>query len=104
MKYCMLSAGQFVNGHKQIHLKKQWHNDISGETLAEFRTKTTSAHVKQDGSNRETFSRHVFKANLVQRTEMMERNKEFCWMVYPKNYRILFGDINQFEINDLLDK
>ena len=93
-----------MNGHKQIHLKKQWRNDISGKTLAEFRTKTASAHVRQDGGERETSSQHMFKANLVQRTEMMERNKELCWMVYPKNYLILFGDINQFEINDLLDK
>ena len=91
-----------MNGHKHIHMKKQWHADISGKTIAKFQIKTGTAHVRQDGEDGES-SRHAFRANLAERPEMVEKNKELCWIVHPKFYLFLFGDISQFEVNGLLD-
>ena len=92
-----------MNGHKHIHMKKQWHSDISGKTLAKFQIKTGTAHVRQDGDDKATSTRHAFRANLVDRPEMVENIKEQCWMVHSKFYLFLFGNIDQFEIKGLLD-
>ena len=95
-------VGQFVNGHRHIHMKKQWHSD-SGKAMAKFQIKTGTARVKQDGVDKAPSTRHVFRANLVDRPEMVENVKEQCWMVHQKFYFFLFGNINQFEVNGLLD-
>ena len=47
--------------------------------------------------------RHAFRANLVERPEMVEKRKELCWMVHTKFYDILFGDISQYTVNSILD-
>lgn len=93
--------GQFVNGHKHIYMKKQWQTDFNGKLMAKFQIKTGTGNFTQHEET--TPSRHTFRANLVERPEMVEKKEELCWMVHSKFYDFLFGDISQFEVKGVLD-
>lgn len=94
--------GQFANGHKHIYMKKQWLAEPSGKTMAKFQVKTGHKHNKIHGDDTKP-TRHTFRANLVDRPEMVEKGKELCWMVHSHFYLFLFGDIAQFEVSGILD-
>ena len=95
-------SGQFVNGHKHIHMKKQWQAD-SGKTMAKFQIKTGPKHHNKEESDGNKPLRLAFRANLVERPEMVEKEKELCWMVHSRFNNFLFGDISQYEVNGILD-
>ena len=101
-KCTIIFVGQFANGHKHIYMKKQWLAEPSGKTMAKFQVKTGHKHNKIHSDDTKP-TRHTFRANLVDRPEMVEKGKELCWMVHSHFYLFLFGDIAQFEVSGILD-
>ncbi|XP_045166399.2 inter-alpha-trypsin inhibitor heavy chain H3-like [Mercenaria mercenaria] len=99
--------GQFVNGFKHIYLRKQLINK-SGQTEARLQIREGARFPSHSGGNGTTGdagtrTRHRITARLVQRSEVIGKGSEMCWMVHKQFKESLFGSRATFMRTDLMD-
>ncbi|XP_060566448.1 inter-alpha-trypsin inhibitor heavy chain H3-like [Ruditapes philippinarum] len=97
--------GQFVNGFKHIYLRKLFKNK-SGQTMAKLQIKEGEKFpsIRENPiDTKDGVSRQRIPARLIQRSEVIEKGTEMCWMVHKKFIESLIGSREAFLKDDFID-
>ncbi|KAL4227174.1 Inter-alpha-trypsin inhibitor heavy chain [Mactra antiquata] len=97
--------GQFVNGHKQIHLLKQFISE-GGETIAKLQVREGKRFKEQTniGEDKDVFRTHQrIRAKLIDRPEVVDNDIVKCWMVHEQFVDVLHGPSSFFMASDFID-
>jgi len=104
---CIISAilGQFVNGQKHVILKNEHDQPISGKHMAKFQVREGPAFLAtqlQTPIKRQ--HRHVIHAQLIERSEVISKETEKCWMVHKAYKELLTGPRESYVVTDFISQ
>lgn len=85
--------GQFVNGYKHVFLRKMFTSQ-SGKHMAKFQVKEGLGFQLEDNEvdgDTRVPSHHRIPANLIQRSDVIEKGTEMCWQFHKQFEEKLYG-------------
>jgi len=94
-----------VNSQKRIYVIKEY-LDNTGRQNAKLQIREGRKFVEEQQHNQVLKpQRHRVRAILVERSEVVGKRKEMCWMVHKKKDfdQLLLGDKSAYVINDFIN-
>ena len=98
---CCFFAGQFVNGQKHVLMKKQFASK-SDKGMAKLQVREGPVfNMKAKGLEGKR-TRHVVRATLVHRPDIVSSESEKCWLVHKPFVELLIGSHKDYVVPLLL--